>query len=437
MKQILTRRQRRTSYSSKDGGIFKKENQQEQSFFGEASHETFFQPASQAIQRKCDKCEEDDKKVSRKPEDKKEEEKKLQRQPEKEEDKKLQKKEDKKEEEDKKLQKKESNNSSNAVNVTGSYVNTLNGKGSAMPTSAQQFFGRKMGYDFSNVKIHTGAEAAQSAKEVNAKAYTIGNNIVFNHGRYDTLSAEGKKLLAHELAHVMQQDTNLNRKSEEEGDKKISEEVTEEVPAEEIANVEEEELSPASTTGTGTLTDNKVAYGDCQGINVQGRTVANYDHGTYSVTGAGVTRAKNCSGCTGDDCVTISGTIVSDFHANPVVTLPGVPSGLNACEQQAVQNFINTTLNQHEQQHVSAFNTYNATINTPFTYRGCRDGMDGHVAGIHNRIDAARIASANALSDALDAGGANNFTITCNCPDPVRDAGAGPSADGGRDGGTR
>ncbi len=77
-------------------------------------------------------------------------------------------------------------------------------KAVSLPKYAQHFFSQRIGYDFSNVKIHNDQEAAESAKDVNAKAYTIGNHIVFNKGQYNTESAEGKKLMAHELAHVMQ-----------------------------------------------------------------------------------------------------------------------------------------------------------------------------------------------------------------------------------------
>lgn len=69
-----------------------------------------------------------------------------------------------------------------------------------------------MGYDFSNVKIHTDTAAAASAKAINAKAYSYGNNIVFNDGQYNTASFEGKKLLAHELTHYVQQNSGLQRK---------------------------------------------------------------------------------------------------------------------------------------------------------------------------------------------------------------------------------
>ncbi|ELZ00904.1 hypothetical protein C482_08578, partial [Natrialba chahannaoensis JCM 10990] len=63
----------------------------------------------------------------------------------------------------------------------------------------------RMDTDFSNVRIHTGAKAAEAADAIDAKAFTCGNDVVFNSGEYDPGSPEGQFLLAHELAHVKQQ----------------------------------------------------------------------------------------------------------------------------------------------------------------------------------------------------------------------------------------
>jgi len=203
-----SRRFRRHRSSSGEGAFFKKQSN-EQSFFGDgSSHELFFQPAGintpSTIKRTCEKCEEENKKVQRLPE-KKEEEKKLMRvEDKKEEDKKLQRQPEKKEKE--KLQKKEQSSSNQIIQSrTTNYINSLNGKGQSLSKQQQHFFGSRMDYDFSSVKIHSDKDAAASAKEVNAKAYTIGNNVVFNEGQYNFDSGEGKKLLAHELTHVMQQ----------------------------------------------------------------------------------------------------------------------------------------------------------------------------------------------------------------------------------------
>jgi hypothetical protein len=63
----------------------------------------------------------------------------------------------------------------------------------------------RFGQDFSQVRVHTDARAAESARAVNALAYTVGNRIVFGAGRYASSTNTGRQLLAHELAHTVQQ----------------------------------------------------------------------------------------------------------------------------------------------------------------------------------------------------------------------------------------
>ena len=89
------------------------------------------------------------------------------------------------------------------------YVGGLNNKGSSMPAQTQQFFESRMGHDFSNVKIHTDPLAAKSAQSINALAYTSGSHIVFNQNQYQPGTDTGKRLLAHELTHVMQQSASI------------------------------------------------------------------------------------------------------------------------------------------------------------------------------------------------------------------------------------
>ncbi len=63
----------------------------------------------------------------------------------------------------------------------------------------------RFGHDFSAVRVHTGARAADSARRMSAAAYTVGSDIVFGEGRFEPGSSAGSRLLAHELAHVVQQ----------------------------------------------------------------------------------------------------------------------------------------------------------------------------------------------------------------------------------------
>jgi hypothetical protein len=108
-------------------------------------------------------------------------------------------------EEDSELRLSEADGTATGTANTTSYIGTLNsGGGSKLPAETTQFFYDRMGYNFENVNIHTGANATRSTKEVNAKAYAIDNNIVFNEGQYNPKTQEGKKLLAHELTHVVQ-----------------------------------------------------------------------------------------------------------------------------------------------------------------------------------------------------------------------------------------
>jgi outer membrane protein OmpA-like peptidoglycan-associated protein len=63
----------------------------------------------------------------------------------------------------------------------------------------------RLGHDFSRVRVHMDERAVKSARAVNAAAYTVGHNIVFNQSQYSPATAPGRRLLAHELAHVIQQ----------------------------------------------------------------------------------------------------------------------------------------------------------------------------------------------------------------------------------------
>jgi len=81
----------------------------------------------------------------------------------------------------------------------------LRSPGQPLDTSSRGYFEPRFGHDFSGVRVHSDAGAAQSARDINARAYTVGNNIVFGAGRFAPGAAAGRQLLAHELAHTIQQ----------------------------------------------------------------------------------------------------------------------------------------------------------------------------------------------------------------------------------------
>jgi len=79
------------------------------------------------------------------------------------------------------------------------------GSGEPLDHATRDFMESRFQHDFSGVRVHTGEGAAESARSIHAKAYTIDRNVVFDSGAYEPKSHEGKKLLAHELTHVVQQ----------------------------------------------------------------------------------------------------------------------------------------------------------------------------------------------------------------------------------------
>ena len=82
----------------------------------------------------------------------------------------------------------------------------LRSPGQPLDAASRTFFEPRFGQDFSRVRVHTSAVAARSARAVGARAYTLGSDVVFAAGQYAPHSYAGTRLLAHELAHVAQQD---------------------------------------------------------------------------------------------------------------------------------------------------------------------------------------------------------------------------------------
>lgn len=90
-----------------------------------------------------------------------------------------------------------------------SQIKSLRGGGQPLPESVRTFFEPRFGYDFSGVSIHTDARAAESARAVNAQAFTVGRDVVLGAGEYAPEGSEGRRLLAHELTHMVQQNYRL------------------------------------------------------------------------------------------------------------------------------------------------------------------------------------------------------------------------------------
>lgn len=97
------------------------------------------------------------------------------------------------------------NGSMTASPEISSKISATLGGGKKLPSKTQSEMGSKMGADFNGVNIHTDYTAVKLSQDLGAKAFTVGNDIYFNKGQYNLVFSKGKRLLAHELTHVIQQ----------------------------------------------------------------------------------------------------------------------------------------------------------------------------------------------------------------------------------------
>jgi outer membrane protein OmpA-like peptidoglycan-associated protein len=82
----------------------------------------------------------------------------------------------------------------------------LNDPGQPLDSATRAFMEPRFGHDFSHVRVHIDEQAAKSAQNIHARAYTVGQHIVFDKGNYIPESSEGKRIIGHELSHVIQQE---------------------------------------------------------------------------------------------------------------------------------------------------------------------------------------------------------------------------------------
>lgn len=92
-----------------------------------------------------------------------------------------------------------------------SRIQSLKGGGQPLSESTRAFFEPRLGYNLSQIRVHVHTRAAGMARIINARAFTIGKHIVFGAGQYSPFTTTGKRLLAHEIVHAMQQRTFGNR----------------------------------------------------------------------------------------------------------------------------------------------------------------------------------------------------------------------------------
>ena len=107
------------------------------------------------------------------------------------------------------IQTKSNNPSLDSASPTlANQINSSKGMGQPMDSNTRTFMESRFNMDFSKVKIHSDSRSSELSNQINAQAFTIGKDIYFNSGKYQTSTLKGKKLLAHELTHVVQQSKN-------------------------------------------------------------------------------------------------------------------------------------------------------------------------------------------------------------------------------------
>ncbi len=330
----------------------------------QSQNENFFEAH---VQRKCEKCEDQEKEVQKKSDGKTE---------------------------------------GKSNSFFGQYMSNISSKGSALSKQKRSFFEGKLNDDFSDVKLHNDTEAATAAKAIGAKAFAYKNHVVLNKAYSKEGSIEEKQLLVHELKHVQQQrkgQHHIQMMPEEEGkapEKNVSGNAQ---SLEKEAEQEEERImTPEAVPDFKTF--GKPSMGKAYGTSVtfQGTTTPSYDGGTGATQNLARTPSENCVGCAESDCYHYTGQLNIDYHVGTHVELPDVPEGLTECQHERVKNAIDNILAPHEQEHVAAFRQYNGTVTLALNYTGCSTGFQDYVQQLHNTNEMARRAIAQNASDALD-----------------------------------
>ena len=118
---------------------------------------------------------------------------------------KLQKKDAKEEEKPIQKQAAAAGTAPTALPVSAQRLHATKGQGSALPPATLREMGQAFGHDFRSVSIHTGSQAEELSQDLRAQAFTNGQDVYFGPGKYSPETTDGKRLLAHELTHVVQQ----------------------------------------------------------------------------------------------------------------------------------------------------------------------------------------------------------------------------------------
>lgn len=286
-----------------------------------------------------------------------------------------------------------------------------------------------MGGDVSDVVVHADSTSDQLARAMNAKAFTVERHMFFRSGDYSPLTDEGRRLIAHEAAHVAQQQRGVGGLSIAANERHEAaatsfaagaELVAVAAPAPAVQRQADDgsqqslevpvHISRLVVRGDPTKVE---VEGGCDGLSLHGQANATFNGGRGQVAGQKVTTSAACGDCGEQQCLHLTGTLVTNYAVSVAITMPPTPDGLTTCERGKVTAFLRNVLLPHEKDHVRRFKTYNGQTKNPVDITGCgRDDLQTQITAMLTNEDAQRQANANALSNAIDP-----FVATIDCSD--------------------
>jgi Domain of unknown function (DUF4157) len=274
-------------------------------------------------------------------------------------------------------------------------------QGSPLDTSTREFMESRFGYDFSDTRVHNDSKSDELAALVNASAFTFGNNIFLS--KYESIT--DKRLLAHELTHIVQQSLEpvrntsnyLSPYSEFNSGENLSYHIRKRPLALRSSLMQSYTLYRQPNKRSPKKSGPKV-------LRFEAHANATYDYGGkgFRINGAKKELANACSCREGERCVRATGTLGASFRVTTKSTLPSVPQGLTACQQRRVTQAIFTDLAPHEQAHVKAYRMYNADWFRPYDLTLCENELERRLNDIFENEERTRRTDAEAASRALD-----------------------------------
>ncbi len=327
----------------------------------------------------------------------------------------------------------------------GDRIEAQAGQGKPLTGDLAQDFSSHLGSDLSGVRVHTGAEADDLAQAVDAVAFTTGQDIFFSAGSFAPESDSGRHLLAHEVAHTVQQAQGPVAGTEAPGGISVSQpsdafEQAAEATAQAMSSgsdgpVAAPPLAPRPGPAEPTLQrapepsaepvplEDKPAEEPEEVHNITideaGVTTGVYNAPSYSTKDEVLTPTPDTK--PEENLVDVTGKVVATFSVTTNISLPTVPSGLTECQTKRVQDAINNQLKPHEDAHVAAMKGYDGTIEEEISVK--RVAKASAIAELSkvakakaDEVAAKRKAAAQKASDDLDV---PPFVITVdlNCKD--------------------